>query len=417
MKDLETLSDDELMNMPPPSVDPEDAATAQAAADAAHAAEGAGEAQTPQGGEADAGTGDDNTNTQQQDEQDSSSEGKKPEDDATAGGGEADDQAGKAADDGASGAAGADAAKPDAAQADDKNTPASVSADTPVVDPKTEYEKILAPFNANGKPMQVKNADEAIRLMQMGANYSRKMQDIQPHRKVLRMLQDNQLLDENRLSFLIDLEKKNPEAIKKLIADSGIDPLEIDMTVAPAYREGTHRVSDEEESFRSVLDEVTSSVTGKETVQLVHTTWDQLSKDALWANPEILKTIQQQRENGIYDRIVSELDRQRALGDIPVSTPFLKAYEQVGKQLVASGGFQDLAQTPGNAANQQQGQGQPQPQKQVVDTRVAQPKPVTSNSEQARAASPTRSTPGTAKPLVNPLSMSDEDFLALSPPS
>lgn len=404
--DIENLSDEELMNTPPPVVDPEDAANALAAAN---------EVQTPQGGEEEA-AGEEANTPPEQDEPVSETEGKKPEDDATAGGGEADDQAGKAADDKASVEGVADAAKP-ASETTDKNTTATEAVNTPVVDPKTEYEKILAPFNANGKPMQVKNADEAIRLMQMGANYSRKMQDIQPHRKVLRMLQDNQLLDENRLSFLIDLEKKNPEAIKKLIAESGIDPLEIDMTVAPAYREGNHRVSDEEESFRSALDEVTSSPSGKETVQLVHTTWDQASKDALWANPEILRTIQGQRENGIYDRIVSELDRQRALGDIPISTPFLKAYEQVGKQLVASGGFQDLAQTPGNTANQQQGQGQPQPVKQVVDTRVAQPKPVTSNSEQARAASPTRSTPGTAKPLVNPLSMSDEEFLALSPPS
>lgn len=415
MTDMESISDEDLMNMPPPVVDPQDAATDRAAAEEARKNEGEGEAQTP-ASQSEEDEGDQNDISPQQDEQDGDTEGKKPEDDATAGGGEADDQAGKAADDGASSEGGDDAAKP-ASEATDKNTPPTDGTNTPVVDPKTEYEKILAPFNANGKPMQVKNAEEAIRLMQMGANYSRKMQDIQPHRKVLRMLQDNQLLDENRLSFLIDLEKKNPEAIKKLIAESGIDPLEIDMTVAPAYREGSHRVSDEEESFRSTLDEVTSSPAGKETVQLVHTTWDQASKDALWASPEILKTIHEQRENGIYDRIVSELDRQRALGEISISTPFLKAYEQVGKQLVASGGFQDLAQTPGNTANQQQGQGQPQPQKQVVDTRVAQPKPVTSNSEQARAASPTRSTPGTAKPLVNPLAMSDEEFMALSPPS
>ena len=403
---IENLSDEELLKMSAPPVNPEDVGDDL---------EAAAEVQTPQGGEEDS-TEQEATTPPEQGEPVGETEAEKPEDDATAGGGEADDQAGKASADEASNEGVTDAAKP-ASEATDKNTPATEAANTPVLDPKTEYEKILAPFNANGKPMQVKNADEAIRLMQMGANYSRKMQDIQPHRKVLRMLQDNQLLDENRLSFLIDLEKKNPEAIKKLIAESGIDPLEIDMTVAPAYREGNHRVSDEEESFRSTLDEVTSSPMGKETVQLVHTTWDQASKDALWANPEILKTIQGQRENGIYDRIVSELDRQRALGDIPISTPFLKAYEQVGKQLVASGGFQDLAQTPGNTANYQQRQGQPQPVKQVVDTRVAQPKPVTSNSEQARAASPTRSTPGTAKPLVNPLSMSDEEFMALSPPS
>ena len=51
--------------------------------------------------------------------------------------------------------------------------------------------------------------------MQMGAGYGRKLQDMQPHLKTLRMLEKNNLLDEGKLSYLIDLDQKNPDAIKK----------------------------------------------------------------------------------------------------------------------------------------------------------------------------------------------------------
>jgi hypothetical protein len=143
----------------------------------------------------------------------------------------------------------------------------------------------MAPFKANGKLIQLKDPSEVIQLMQMGANYTRKLQDIQPHRKVLLMLENNGLLDEGKLSFLIDLEKKNPEAIKKLVKDAGIDPMDIDTSSEPAYSEGNHLVSDEESGFRQVLDEMVSSETGKETVKLINTDWDQASKEALWKSP------------------------------------------------------------------------------------------------------------------------------------
>lgn len=57
--------------------------------------------------------------------------------------------------------------------------------------------------------IELRDSSEAVQLMQKGANYTRKMQDIAPHRKVLLMLENNGLLDEGKLSYLIDLEKKN----------------------------------------------------------------------------------------------------------------------------------------------------------------------------------------------------------------
>mgnify|MGYP000623767716 CR=1 FL=1 len=264
------------------------------------------------------------------------------------------------------------------------------------VDYEGFYKKIMVPFKANGRTVELHTPEEAIQLMQMGANFTRKMQDIAPHRKVLMMLENNGLLDEGKLSYLIDLEKKNPDAIKKLIKDSGMDPMDIDTTVEPTYREGNHRVTDEEASFRNTLDELSSNPEGKVTLNLIHTGWDQASKEALWKQPEILSLIHQQRENGMYDRIATEVERQRVLGTIPPNTPFLHAYKAVGDKLVEANAFSDLL---------------PKPVAAPVATRVAVPKPQVVNNDKASAAASSRSTSRKAESFVNPLAMSDDEFL------
>ena len=262
------------------------------------------------------------------------------------------------------------------------------------------YKQIMAPLKANGKTIDLKTPQEAIQLMQMGANYTKKMQAIQPYRKVLMMLENNGLLDEGKLSFLIDIEKKNPEAIKKLIQDAGIDPLEIDTSTEPTYREGNHRVTDEEAAFVSVLEDLRSTQEGTDTLQTINSQWDQASKEVLWKQPELMTTIHQQRANGIYDRIATEVERRRVLGAIPAQVPFLQAYKVVGDELDAAGAFRDLVQ-PKQAPIQQA---------QPVATRVLKPK-APANGDKVSAASPTRTTPRKAEKVINPLAMSDDDFL------
>src|SRR5690606_38757650 len=96
------------------------------------------------------------------------------------------------------------------------------------VDHKAIVDKLFAPFKANGKEMVVDNVDDAVALMQMGANYNKKMAALKPNLKLLKLLENNNLLSEEKIGFLIDLDKKNPAAIGKLLKDSGIDPLDVD---------------------------------------------------------------------------------------------------------------------------------------------------------------------------------------------
>lgn len=278
------------------------------------------------------------------------------------------------------------------------------------------YDKVMAPFKANGKMIQARTPEEVISLMQMGANYTRKLQELQPHRKMLLMLQNNDLLNEEKLSFLIDLDRKDPEAIKKLVKDSGIDPMDIDVTQDPAYQAGNHQVSDEAVVFKEAIEELVAQDNGRETLTEINDHWDQTSKEAVWSNPEIMAVIHEQRENGIYPVIVAEMDRQKTLGKIPVGTPFIQAYKMVGDELVQSNGFAHLnvtSTTPtdnsGAPAAQPAGNAQ---EPAAVAVRVATPKSPVANDAKAAAASPTRSSPRKAEPFVNPLAMSDDEFLS-----
>lgn len=397
-------SDDDFLNEQPPVVDPSEArpsAEEEAAAAAAHnnddppADDGTG---GDDGKSADGSNADDDDTNKGGDDDGENADDKDDKSDKGEDDGDADKKTGQE-DKPAAGADG-DAAKPKGkdGQADGGNADAGKTFNVPTS------------FQANGKTIELKDEGEALKLMQMGANYTRKLQELAPHRKTLMMLQNNDLMDESKLSFLIDLDKKNPEAIKKLIKDAGIDIQDLDMDGEIDYQAGNHAVTDQEVGFRTVMEEVASTPAGKETIALVNQDLDQASKEALWQQPELLTILHEQREAGIYDRIKAEVDRRRTLGTIAASTPFFAAYKQVGDELMAAAsGDAPAGQQPNGKTEGSQELATPAPT--PVTTRAAAPKADVKNGDKAGAASPTRAAPGSAKVTVNPLALSDEDFL------
>lgn len=290
----------------------------------------------------------------------------------------------------------------------DADKPAEVKEEAKAVDYEGFFKQIMTPFKANGRTFELKTPDEAIRLMQMGAGYGRKIQELQPHLKVLRMLEKNDLLDEGKLSFLIDVNQKNPDAIKKIIKDSGLDPLDLNIEDNVQYNPVNHAVSDKEVEFQTALKDVQEHTTGVRTLQVINQTWDQESKSLLWDKPELLGVIQSQRDNGVYDQIASEIERQKLLGQIPNSTPFLQAYKIAGDHLQATNGFKFSAEQTA----QIQTQTEITPQPQVIATRSAAPKAQVQNGDKAAAASSTQvSTTRKATTTVNPLDIADDVFM------
>ncbi|GEK52353.1 hypothetical protein [Vreelandella venusta] len=304
-----------------------------------------------------------------------------------------------------------DAADPAAEAPDEEATEADPKPDdtsASEVDYKAEYDKIFAPFNANGKEIRVDNADDAIRLMQMGANYAKKMSALKPNLKMLKMLENNQLLSEEKLNFYIDLEKKNPEAIKKFIKDSGVDPLDLDLDGKNEYTPGNHAVDDRAVDLDLVLDEIKDSPSYSKTLGIVSSKWDSASKQTIYEQPELLKVINSHVDNGVYDLISAEIERERMLGRL-TNVSDLDAYRQVGDTIQARGGFNHLFKDSAPAE-------QAKPQTVV---KKAAPKAAAKNqklNEQRRAASPTTRSSTSNGPSAdfNPLALSDEEFEKLN---
>lgn len=75
------------------------------------------------------------------------------------------------------------------------------------VDYAAEYKRLIGtPIKANGKEITIDSVDDAIKFIQMGANYYKKVEQLKPAQKIVSMLEKAQLLDESKLSFAIDLE-------------------------------------------------------------------------------------------------------------------------------------------------------------------------------------------------------------------
>jgi hypothetical protein len=264
------------------------------------------------------------------------------------------------------------------------------------VDYKAEYEKLLRPFRASKRDIQIKNVDDARNLMQMGVDYTIKMQALKPKLRMMRALDKNGLLDEDRINFFIDLEKKNPEAIKQFLKEKEIDPMELDLDSESQYRPGSYAPSEQEQAIDDVLDSIRDTKSFDRTIDELGNKWDTDSKEILTKQPQLIKLINDQIDTGIYDQIMNVVTSERMLGRLEGLNDLL-AYKTVGDALQASGAFDHLKQ-----------ESKPK-RKPSQDPKLKARK---------RAASPTkRSSRVQPSPNdFNPLALSDEEFEKMSVP-
>ena len=219
--------------------------------------------------------------------------------------------------------------------------------DTPnkdiTIDYKAAYEKILSPFKASGKERRVDTIDDAIKLMQKGADYALNMTQLKPLKILNKTLEKNGITQDD-LNFLIDLKSKNPEAVKKVLQDSGIDPLDIDLQNDTKYTPKDYSI----DASQIELDEVIASI--KTTPQFENTSkilssWDTDSGNYLVKNPNTISIINEQIGNGIFDQINNVVEQQRMLGNLNDISDF-DAYCKVGTYLQENNLFKEQKTIP-----------------------------------------------------------------------
>ena len=281
---------------------------------------------------------------------------------------------------------------------------------TPVVLPeKTFFDKVTAEFNANGKSFKIDNPDDVVSLMQKGLNYNQKMAAMKPSMKIIKALQEQGIESVEDLGFLFDLKAKKPEAIAKLIQDSGIDAYDLNEEKAQGYQPSVPQVADEVVNFEMAAKALEHNPHFGTVVQNLGG-YDESTKQEIFKNPHLLNLLTDHVQHGFYEKICSRLEQEQAVGRLN-GMSFLQAYDTVGQMLFG----------------QQQQEQQQQVQQQAVITQpVAQPvavpvasKPDTSNNAARQAAAATNSTATqvqkysfTPEELWN---MSEEEFAKIDP--
>lgn len=368
------LSDDDFLNAPLPKEPEKDEEAADAAAaQGGGEADDAGAAGAAEAGDEDA-DGDEATGDDDKSDDDDSNDDDADKDDS-------DDADSKDADEKGDG--------------DDK-------ADAP--DPvKDFYDKITAPFKANGREMKVDSAEDAVRLMQMGANYNKKMAALKPGLKILKMLEKHELLDEGKLGFLIDLNKKDAAAIAKLVKDANIDPLDLEKTGTDGYQPNTYTVDDAEIDLDEAIADLRETTHGAKVIQLVGTKWDGPSKQVVANSPQLLTVLSDHMASGVYDLISQEVEKERVLGKLKGLSD-IAAYKQVGDAIQERGGFDHLFKKAPAAET-------PPPQKKTVVVTKSKSADPALDAKRKAASPPKQTTAGKQPdPDFSPLAMSDEEF-------
>ena len=256
------------------------------------------------------------------------------------------------------------------------------------VDYKAAYETIFKPFKANGKEITPRNVDDVINLMQMGANYTKKMQVIAPMKKVIESLNKAEI-DEENLNFLIDVYKGDKEAIKKLLKKHSVDPIELDLEETN-YVPKNNIVSDEDVEFSNVIDDIRDSL--PKIQDIINSKWDKNSKDKLLSDPRLLRALHEEIQYGRFDKIQAQVEMEKMFGRYR-GVSDLDAYIDIVTKVV-----------------QKESQ-QPEPK---VEPK-SEPKVTRSIPDKTKAA-PTK-TKSTTKSILTAkdiLSMSEEDFNKLN---
>lgn len=256
---------------------------------------------------------------------------------------------------------------------------------------KDFYDQVTAPFKANGTTMQVKSAEDAIALMQMGANYNKKMGELKQHRPLIKMLEEHGLLNEHDLSFLIDLHNKNPNAIAKLIKESKLDIYDVDsQEKADSYAPTVVAPNQESLALQDVMDELKDQPNYPRVLNAVAYEFDEDSRNAVARNPVILRDLIEHASNGIYDQIMAYISSERVFGRMQGS--LLQMYQQAGNTLHAAG---KLVGTKPAA---------------VVPVVVKENNAALDNQRKAAGAGG-KPAPAKSVPIVvNPLAMTDKEF-------
>lgn len=265
------------------------------------------------------------------------------------------------------------------------------------VDYEAFYKEVTAPFMADGKQVSAKTSKEIISLMQKGTDYTHKTQKLAANKKVINFLQQQQLLDTNKLELLADVANGDKDAIKKLLKDKKIDVLDLedyddDDEPSKEYVPKAKMPSDASVALYDTVSDISSKENGLNILNEINSTFDPESIKFIETQPAILNDLYLHKQNGLFNKIKDEVNRRISLNQLNPNTPFIGNYAVVFKEM--SGGNQ--------ISQQQLNTNYPTSVNNQINTQIRGARSTSSRGT---------SRPSGNKKNINYLEMSDEEFI------
>ena len=273
--------------------------------------------------------------------------------------------------------------KPDSKQ----ETKVEPKTQSTTIDYEQAYKRIFSPFKANGKEITPRTVDDVISLMQMGANYTKKMQVMAPMRKIVESLNAAKITEED-LNFLIDLHKGDKEAIKQLLKKNELEAIDLDLEEIKYKPNKKNIASDEDVAFSETISEISDSL--PQIQEILNSKWDAESKKLLLNDPRAMVALHEEIQMGRFDKVQQRLELEKTFGRYK-GVPDVQAYIDLVNRMVQ----EEQSNVQNSTKNTSK------PNKSVLDKRKAAPTRGTQKSSSTL----------TAKDLF---SMSDEEFNRLS---
>ena len=184
------------------------------------------------------------------------------------------------------------------------------------------------PLKLGGSDITVNSVEELVTLAQRGVGSSKRMQQLAPQLKTLSTLEANGLLDKDKINFMIALDKKDPAAVKKLLADSGIDPLDVGTNEAEGNSTPEdYSVTNEEFAVEQAFSSIAATDSYNETLETIKGFSDS-DKIEIRNDPKVIGQLNTQIANGEYKEVQDIVAKERLLGNFEGVSDFA-AYKHV----------------------------------------------------------------------------------------
>ena len=180
---------------------------------------------------------------------------------------------------------------------------------------KEFYEQVaLAKFTANGKEVEgFKDPADLIRAQQMLHGYSDKMKVFKEYKPFLKALEERKLTtDADKFNLAMSIVDGDPEAIKKVLKEKGIDPLELDLEDIK-YTEKNTLPSQAQMLIEDTYEQAENLGVGDKFTKVINKDWDIKSLQELVTNNAVRADLLQHLSDGTYDIVSNEIKKMELL--------------------------------------------------------------------------------------------------------